>query len=264
MPPAISTAPPRAAVIAAAGRCSSCRPVRAEAGRRRCCIASAYGTDGGEFPTPSLIFDAAGNLYGTTCDGGTFGGGTVFELTPAGGGTWTEQVLYSFGNGMDGIYPQAGLIFDAAGNLYGTTYEGGVFGYGTVFELTPAGGGTWTEKVLHSFGNGDGRVVSLGRADLRCRRQSLRHHLTGRHRHFRRDSVRVDARSGRDLDGEGAVELRQWHGRGRSPSRADLRCRRQSLRHDQPWRHFQQRNSIRDHTSYCAAVCPAAFAVSCG
>ena len=112
-------------------------------------------TDGGGIPYSELIFDSAGNLYGTTRDGGTFGGGTVFKLSPAGGGTWTEQVLYNFGNGIDGIYPQAGLILDAAGNLYGTTYENGFFGYGTVFELSPAGGGTWTEKVLHSFGNGE-------------------------------------------------------------------------------------------------------------
>ncbi len=85
--------------------------------------------------------------------GGTYGDGTVFELTPTGGGGWTEKVLYSFGNTTDGAIPVAGLIFDAAGNLYGTTIEGGTHGDGTVFELTPTGGGGWTEKVLHSFGN---------------------------------------------------------------------------------------------------------------
>ena len=111
------------------------------------------GTDG-TAPLAGLIFDAAGNLYGTTYNGGTSADGTVFELTPAAGGTWTEKVLWSFGNGTDGTAPLAGLIFDAAGNLYGTTVSGGTYGNGTVFELTPAAGGTWTEKVLWSFGNG--------------------------------------------------------------------------------------------------------------
>jgi uncharacterized repeat protein (TIGR03803 family) len=121
------------------------------------------GTDG-TFPSAGLIFDAAGNLYGTASDGGTYGNGMVFELTPAAGGTWTEKVLYSFGNGADGATPYAGLIFDAADNLYGTTFGGGTYALGTVFELTPAAGGTWTEQVLHSFtGNGtDGAYLSAG------------------------------------------------------------------------------------------------------
>src|ERR1022692_3318787 len=110
------------------------------------------GTDG-TLPYGGLIFDAAGNLYGTTSVGGTSNTGTVFELTPAADGTWTEKVLHSFSGGTDGIHPYAGLIFDAAGNLYGTTELGGAYGYGTVFEVTPAAGGTWTEKVLHSFYN---------------------------------------------------------------------------------------------------------------
>jgi uncharacterized repeat protein (TIGR03803 family) len=107
------------------------------------------GTDGWE-PLASLIFDAAGNLYGTTFSGGSYGGGMVFELTPTTGGGWTEQVLYNFG-GTDGWYPEASLIFDAAGNLYGTTVNGGAYGGGTVFELTPTAGGGWTEQVLYSF-----------------------------------------------------------------------------------------------------------------
>ena len=112
------------------------------------------GTDGAN-PVADLIFDGAGNLYGTTSDGGTYGyRGTVFELTPAAGGTWTEQVLWSFGSGTDGAYPRSTLIFDAAGNLYGTTSNGGTSSYGAVFELTPAAGGAWTEQVLWSFGSG--------------------------------------------------------------------------------------------------------------
>ena len=69
-----------------------------------------------------------------------------------------EKVLHSFNvSGNDGFYPYAGLIFDAAGNLYGTTMEGGIYGQGMVFELTPTAGGGWTEKVLHSFGIRHGR-----------------------------------------------------------------------------------------------------------
>jgi uncharacterized repeat protein (TIGR03803 family) len=114
------------------------------------------GRNGDGFdPTASLIFDAAGNLYGTTNSGGAFGMGIVFELSPSAGGNWTETVLYSFGNsGSDGQNPQAALVFDAAGNLYGTTHQGGTYSMGTVFELSPAAGGGWTESVLHSFGSG--------------------------------------------------------------------------------------------------------------
>ena len=69
--------------------------------------------------------------------GGAYGSGAVFELTPNSDGSWTETVLYSFTGGTDGGTPYAGVIFDPAGNLYGTTYVGGVYGYGTVFMLTP-------------------------------------------------------------------------------------------------------------------------------
>jgi uncharacterized repeat protein (TIGR03803 family) len=71
-------------------------------------------------PLADLIFDAASNLYGTTNGGGAYNAGTVFELTPNGNGGWTESVLYSFTGGADGANPQAGLIFDQSGNLYGT------------------------------------------------------------------------------------------------------------------------------------------------
>jgi uncharacterized repeat protein (TIGR03803 family) len=110
------------------------------------------GTRGG------VIFDQAGNLYGTTVGGGTAGAGEVFKLSPNGSGRWTETVLYSFKyGGTDGNTPMSGLIFDQAGNLYGTTAGGGANGnYGTVFELTPNGDGTWTETILHSFDVSDG------------------------------------------------------------------------------------------------------------
>ena len=124
----------------------------------------------GAYPYASLIFDAAGNLYGTTIDGGDHtqcldaGCGTVFELSPKAAGGWTEKVLHTFGCCKDGFRPYAGVIFDAAGNLYGSTVYGGAYGVGAVFELSPRTGGTWTEKVLHSFNNNnkDGFYPSAG------------------------------------------------------------------------------------------------------
>jgi uncharacterized repeat protein (TIGR03803 family) len=106
-------------------------------------------------PVASLIFDGSGNLYGTTNFGGAYDYGTVFELSPTVEGEWTEKVLHSFNNnGEDGYYPLANVIFDAAGNLYGTTEAGGaaISNNGTVYELLPTGSGDWTEKILHSFG----------------------------------------------------------------------------------------------------------------
>jgi uncharacterized repeat protein (TIGR03803 family) len=125
------------------------------------------GKDGAD-PVGRLIFDAVGNLYGTTYVGGSgsgcpsYGCGTVFQLTPGENGTWTEKVLYSFNaDGKDGYYPDTGLIFDAAGNLYGTTSAGGTYGSGckggcgTVFQLIRDVHGKWTERVLYSFNNND-------------------------------------------------------------------------------------------------------------
>ncbi len=118
----------------------------------------------GRSPAADLVFDGSGNLYGTTSQGGTFGYGTVFKLTPS-NGQWTETVLHSFcqpGGCQDGATPLSGLVFDGAGNLYGTTFQGG----GIVFEMTPNPDGTWTETVLHTFGNGTDGVGPLGRLVL--------------------------------------------------------------------------------------------------
>jgi uncharacterized repeat protein (TIGR03803 family) len=123
------------------------------------------GDGGVAFST--VIFDAAGNMYGTTVYGGTNGLGTVFKLTPSGGGNYTESVLYSFAGGSDAANPLDGLIFDTAGNLYGATATGGgsatcTNGCGTVFELSPSGSG-WTEKVLYKFqGPSDGENPNAG------------------------------------------------------------------------------------------------------
>jgi uncharacterized repeat protein (TIGR03803 family) len=130
----------------------------AGAPRERVIYSFQGGTDGTN-PSTALITDQAGNLFGTTTDGGsgscTGGCGVVFELTPAPGGSWTETILYNFQGGNDGAAPSAGLVFDRAGNLYGTTISGGPSFDGTVFQLTRSGG-SWTETVLHSFSGSDG------------------------------------------------------------------------------------------------------------
>jgi uncharacterized repeat protein (TIGR03803 family) len=112
-----------------------------------------FQSTGKEGANPScwLVFDAAGNLYGTTFYGGAFGYGNVFELMPSPSGAWTEKVLHQFTGGNDGANPFAGLTFDAAGNLYGTAQAGGAHGYGVVFALTRGADGGWSERVLHAF-----------------------------------------------------------------------------------------------------------------
>ncbi len=106
------------------------------------------GTDGAN-PASSLVFDKAGNLYGTTNTGGTNNAGTVFRLRPAKNGAWGINVLHSF-TGSDGSGPSGTLLLDSAGNLFGTTTTGGASNTGTVFELSPSGA-TWSETVLYSF-----------------------------------------------------------------------------------------------------------------
>jgi uncharacterized repeat protein (TIGR03803 family) len=105
----------------------------------------------GAYPFSGLVLDAAGNLSGTTYQGGPSSQGTVFELSKS-GSTWTETVLHTFDDisGSDGYYPYGNLTFDAAGNLYGTTLYGGKFSGGTVFELK-ASNGKYTYKLIHSF-----------------------------------------------------------------------------------------------------------------
>src|ERR1700722_9437631 len=103
------------------------------------------GTDGQE-PVGGVVFDDAGNFYGTTLLGGAYGNGTVYEITPAG----VESVIYSFTGGHDAVNPAAGVTLDAKGNLYGTTSFGGTNGVGAVYELSPSASG-WTETILYNF-----------------------------------------------------------------------------------------------------------------
>lgn len=120
--------------------------------------------DGADPLLGNLVFDQAGSIYGTTFLGGTYGPclyglncGVVYKLTPDSGGKWQENVIWDFGQNSDGEMPASGVIFDQAGNLYGTTTLGGTpegcnpgnGGCGTVYELMPSGSG-WTESLLHN------------------------------------------------------------------------------------------------------------------
>jgi uncharacterized repeat protein (TIGR03803 family) len=148
------------------------------------------GADG-RYPQYNLIMDLSGNLYGSSghifeltpsgngwklqviYSGGSYGltmdavqniygvnQSTAFELSPDGNGGWTPTVLHKFGSYVQGYFPMGGPILDKAGNLYGTASEGGAFGYGTVYKLTPRKKtGPWTLTVLYSFTGGkDGGV----------------------------------------------------------------------------------------------------------
>jgi uncharacterized repeat protein (TIGR03803 family) len=95
------------------------------------------GPDGGNPSEFNLAIDGAGNLYGTTELGGLYDYGVAYKLSPSTGGKWKETVLHSFTNGSDGATPDCGFVFDSAGNLYGSTNNGGADGYGVVFEVKP-------------------------------------------------------------------------------------------------------------------------------
>jgi len=133
-------------------------------------VYSFPGGKGGRGPVGGLVWDANGNLYGTTAVGGNVsfcngtGCGTVFELSPTSGGKWKETVLYRFGNcSLDGCLPYGGVIFDKSRRLYGITVGGGgPHGIGTVFKLTPTSS-RWKEGILHSFmGGKDGANPTTG------------------------------------------------------------------------------------------------------
>lgn len=111
------------------------------------------GSDGCSPYIQNMIADASGNLYGTTTGCGTTGWGTVFELSPPSGSatSWAESVLYTFKGVTDGELPHSGLAFDSKGNLYGTSYWGGPWQDGTVFELSNVAG-VWSEQVIFTFG----------------------------------------------------------------------------------------------------------------
>src|SRR3984957_16173269 len=140
----------------------------ASAASKTTVIYSFLGDKDGEYADTDLAIDGAGNLYGTSVQGGNFSSGTVFELTPSSAG-WTHTVLYSFTGGADGGEPYKGVTLDSAGDLYGTAVTGGggscEGGCGVAYKLTNAGG-TWTQSVIHTFtggndGSGPGSGVTL-------------------------------------------------------------------------------------------------------
>jgi uncharacterized repeat protein (TIGR03803 family) len=118
------------------------------------------------------LFDGINNFYGTTQLGGTgtgycqpYGCGTVYRLTHNSDGSWSETVLHAFQAGLDGDGPWGNLIFDRSGNIYGTTYAGGVqneYGNGTIFKLSPSSGGQWTYSVLVRLPGGAGGSIIDG------------------------------------------------------------------------------------------------------
>jgi uncharacterized repeat protein (TIGR03803 family) len=125
-------------------------------------IYSFAGGSDGEYIDSDLVTDGSGNIYGTSVQGGTFGGGTVFEVTPAG----VHTVLYNFTGGADGGEPYKGVTLDAQGNLYGTAVTGGggscEGGCGVAYKLTNSGG-NWTQSVIHTFtGGNDGSGPGSG------------------------------------------------------------------------------------------------------
>jgi uncharacterized repeat protein (TIGR03803 family) len=105
-------------------------------------------------PAAGLIFDSSGTLYGTTSSGGKSGFGTVFALKPPASEKtrWTYSLLYDFGDGDNGDSPEANLIFDRKGCLYGTTSGGGPLSGGTVFKLSPTKTPPWKATLLWAFG----------------------------------------------------------------------------------------------------------------
>src|ERR1700692_4672626 len=120
-------------------------------------IYSFAGGQDGEYLDTDLVMDRAGNIYGTTVQGGDFGSGTVFQLSPSATG-WNHTVLYSFTGGRDGGEPYKGVTLDSHGNLFGTAVTGGAGscegGCGVVFKLTNSGG-SWTQTVIHYFSGGN-------------------------------------------------------------------------------------------------------------
>lgn len=110
------------------------------------------------YPVSNLVFDANGNLYGISWQGGTHYAGGIFELSPGSNGTWNEKIAYSFAGGIDIVSAQSLLTIDGAGNLFGYHYAV----YGSIFELQAGSNGTWTEKILHTFSGGNDGTAQYG------------------------------------------------------------------------------------------------------
>lgn len=118
------------------------------------------GYDGATGSAGRLLIDDDGIIYGVATVGGTYGYGTAFQLTPTPKGPWTQHTLYAFKGQPDASYPYGGLVRDASGSFYGTTYYGGTQGFGTVYTLVEVNG-EWQERVLHSFRDGSDGSFSI-------------------------------------------------------------------------------------------------------
>src|SRR5690349_16479282 len=113
-----------------------------------------FGRQDGANPQSAVVFDQAGNLYGTTALGGGNGNGIAFSLTPPDSGTlWEESVLYQFTVAPDAATPVAPLLLVAPGRLFGTSLEGGAQNLGSVFEIRQVNQNLWREQVIYSFGS---------------------------------------------------------------------------------------------------------------
>lgn len=122
------------------------------------------GADGASGSAGKLLLDAQGNLFGVATTGGSHGSGVAFELSPNQNGSWKFKPIYEFKGQPDAGFPYGGLVFDQSGNLYGTTYYDGADDLGSVYELVAGAGGTWHERVLHSFAggpDGSGSIATL-------------------------------------------------------------------------------------------------------
>lgn len=112
------------------------------------------GKDGGVGSLGALLLDPSGSLFGVTEIGGVHGAGTVFKLSPQSPQRWKMTTLYAFKGAPDAAFPYGGLVSDASGNLFGTTYYGGANGLGSIFELVANAKGKYRERVLYSFAGG--------------------------------------------------------------------------------------------------------------
>ena len=108
-----------------------------------------FSGSNGAYPQGDLTFDDAGNIYGTTINGGSHGWGLIYSLTQS-NGHWNENVLYQVQNNGDGQYAWSGVVRDSSGNLYGVFSGGGPDQYGAIYKLTHSGSG-WVESTVHAF-----------------------------------------------------------------------------------------------------------------